>query len=97
MLDLSLQLKKYEIKWFDGQILHLELPSQALLMKIMQIEKIEDANEQFQIIIEILGDILNSNSEGREFSKEEIQSISIGTIELILTDYVNSINARLGE
>lgn len=97
MLDLSLQVKKYEIKWFDGQLLHLELPSQALLMKIMKIEQIEDANEQFQVIIEILGDILNSNSEGREFSKEEIQSIPIGTIELILTDYVDSIHTRLGE
>lgn len=97
MLDLSLQVKKYEIKWFDGQILHLELPSQALLMKIMEIENIEDDREQFKIILDILGDILNSNSEGRTFTKEEIQSIPIGTIELILTDYVGSISNRLGE
>lgn len=97
MLDLSLQIKKYEIKWFDGQVLHLDLPSQALLMKVMKIEDIEDEKEQFTVLIEILGDILNSNSEGREFSKEEIQAIPLGTIELILTDYVSSINERLGE
>lgn len=97
MLDLSLIVNKYEIKWFDGQVLHLSLPSQALLMRIMKVDEIADPNEQFTAITEILREILNSNSEGREFSKEDIESIPVSTIELILTDYVTTVTERLGE
>lgn len=97
MLDLTKFANKYDIKWFDGQVLHLALPSQGLLMKIMEIDNIEDERKQFEVITESLQYILNSNSEGREFSKEEIQSIPLDTIQLILTDYVGSISQRLGE
>lgn len=96
MIDLSIQVKKYEIKWFDGQILHLDLPTQGLLMKIVKIEELDEM-EQFDTIVEVLGDILNSNSEGRVITKEEVQSIPFNLIQLILTDYVNSVSNSLGE
>lgn len=97
MLDLSTLVNKYSIVWFDGQELHLELPSQALLMEIMKIEDIEDDTEQFKAILKILKSILNSNEEGRKFTDSDIKSIPLNVIELILSDYVNSINSSLGE
>lgn len=97
MIDLSLQVKKYEIKWFDGQVLHLDLPTQSILMKIMSVDKIDNEMEQFKTITDVLGIILNSNSEGRVITKEEVQAIPINVIQLILTDYVNSVSESLGE
>ena len=97
MLDLSKLVNKYELIWFDGEKLHLELPSQALLMEIMKIEDIEDDAEQFKAILKILKSILNSNEEGRKFTDSDIKSIPLNVIELILSDYVNSINSSLGE
>lgn len=96
-LNLSKLVNKYELIWFDGETLHLELPSQALLMEIMKIEDIEDDTEQFKAILKILKNILNSNEEGRKFTDSDIKSIPLNVIELILSDYVNSINSSLGE
>ena len=46
MLDLTQVKKYYELKWFDGEILHLNMPSQEILMKIMKLEELEDIEEQ---------------------------------------------------
>lgn len=97
MLDLSKLVRHYSIKWFDGEELHLELPSQSLLMEIMKIEDIEDDTEQFKAILKILKTILNTNEEGREFTDDDVKSIPLNYIELILSDYVNSVNSSLGE
>lgn len=97
MLDLSKHTNKYSLIWFDKQELHLDMPSQELLLKIMKLERVENEAEQFEMLIDILGDILNKNDEGRVFTKEEIKSIPLNIIELIFTDYVNSINQSLGE
>ena len=97
MLDLSKKVKKYRLKWFDGQELHLDMPSQDMLLKVMSLEDLDEEAEQFALLIELLSDILNHNTENRVFSEEEIKAIPLDIITLILTDYVNSVNERLGE
>ena len=97
MLDMSKKVKKYRLKWFDGQELHLDMPSQDMLLKVMSLEDLDEEAEQFALLIELLSDILNHNTENRVFSEEEIKAIPLDLITLILTDYVNSVNERLGE
>lgn len=97
MLDLTKKVNRYEIKWFDGQVLHLEMPSQALLMKVMEMDKLEDDKEQIEALNAVLLTIMNSNVEGRVFTGTEIGSIPLDIIELILSDYINTVNTHLGE
>ena len=97
MLDLTQIKKYYELKWFDGEILHLNMPSQEILMKIMKLEELEDVEEQLVQFKNIIVHILQDNKEKRVFSDEEINELSLDIIQLILEDYLSSVNAALGE
>lgn len=97
MLDLTQVKKYYELKWFDGEILHLNMPSQEILMKIMKLEELEDVEEQLVQFKNIMVHILQDNKEKRVFSDEEINELSLDIIQLILEDYLSSVNAVLGE
>lgn len=97
MLDLTQVKKYYELKWFDGEILHLNMPSQEILMKIMKLEELEDVEEQLVQFKNIIVHILQDNKEKRVFSDEEINELSLDIIQLILEDYLSSVNAVLGE
>lgn len=97
MLDLTQVKKYYELKWFDGEILHLNMPSQEILMKIMKLEELEDIEEQLVQFKNIIVNILQDNKEKRVFSDEEINELSLDIIQLILEDYLSSVNAVLGE
>lgn len=97
MLDLTQVKKYYELKWFDGEILHLNMPSQEILMKIMKLEELEDVEEQLVQFKNIIVNILQDNKEKRVFSDEEINELSLDIIQLILEDYLSSVNAVLGE
>lgn len=96
MLDLRTYQKKYELTWFDGTVYHFPLPTQELLMKVLKLEDIEDTSEQFKCIKTIIKDILNSNEEGKKFTKEELD-LPMNIIQVILEDYMNSVNQQLGE
>ena len=97
MLDLTQVKKYYELKRFDGEILHLNMPSQEILMKIMKLEELEDIEEQLVQFKNIIVNILQDNKEKRVFSDEEINELSLDIIQLILEDYLSSVNAVLGE
>lgn len=97
MLDLTQVKKYYELKWFDGEILHLNMPSQEILMKIMKLEELEDVEEQLVQFKNIMVHILQDNKEKRVFSDEEINELSLDIVQLILEDYLSSVNAVLGE
>ena len=97
MLDLTQVKTYYELKWFDGEILHLNMPSQEILMKIMKLEELEDVEEQLVQFKNIIVNILQDNKEKRVFSDEEINELSLDIIQLILEDYLSSVNAVLGE
>lgn len=98
MLDLTKHISNYyEIKWFDGEVYHLKTPTQALLMEVVNLEKIEDIEEQFVGMSNIIEKIFNNNRENKVFSKDELEQLDLATIEIILEDYLNSINQQLGE
>lgn len=97
MLDLTKKRKYYELKWFDGEVLQLPLPKQAMLMRMVKLENVEDVEEQFNTLFEILKEVLQSNINHREFTEEDFNELDLNTINLILEDYMGSINKELGE
>lgn len=97
MLDLTKRKKYYELKWFDGEVLQLPLPKQDLLMRMVKLEDIESIEEQFDTLNEIVKEVLQSNINHREFTEEDFDELDLNTINLILEDYMNTINQELGE
>lgn len=98
MLDLSQGRNKYEVKWFDGSIYHIKLPSQKTLNQLtaMANKKLKP-EEQLDMMVSFLTEIFNKNDEGREFNKDEFAEIDFGTLEYILTDYLSQTYKKLGE
>ncbi len=97
MLDLTKKKRYYELKWFDGEVLQFPLPKQEMLMRMVKLENLEDVELQFSSLTEIITEVLNSNINKRVFTKEEINDLDLNTINLILEDYMESINQALGE
>ena len=97
MLDLTQQRKYYELKWFDGEVLQFPMPTQELLMRMVKLESIENIEEQFDTLTAIVKEILKSNINKREFSEEDFKELDLHTINLILEDYMGTINQELGE
>ena len=97
MLDLTKTRKYYELTWFDGDVIQLPMPKQEILMKLIRIEEINDVEDQFKVLNEVIRDILNSNINHKVFKEEDFNELDLNTINLILTDYMESINSELGK
>ncbi len=97
MLDLTKQKKYYELKWFDGEVLQLPLPKQELLMRMIRLEDMDSVEEQFNTLNEIVIEVLQSNINNRVFTEEDFKELDLNTINLILEDYMGTINQELGE
>lgn len=98
MLDLT-QRKAgaYPIKWTNGKVYNLKMPTQALLKDMLTIDSIEDVGAQIDAVYEIIRKIMNNNTEKKTFAKEEISKLDVDTCQLILTDYMDKTTESLGE
>ena len=102
MLDLTTRTaskKLYEIKYVDGTIYTLKLPTQALLMKLISLQKnINDPEVIFPALIELLVDIMNLNTQGKKFTQEQIsKDLDLDTSILVIKDYLTYTTTTLGE
>ena len=97
MLDLTKKKKYYELKWFDGEVLQLPMPKQDMLMRMVKLENIDNIEEQFESLNEIVREILQSNINHREFTEKDFDELDLNTINLILEDYMGTINQELGK
>lgn len=98
MLDLTtINERTYELKWFDGQILHLRVPTQGTFMRIINLEKITDVEQQLEEMMNIVVDIVEDNQEGRKLSDKDKGYLSLHVMQVILEDYMTSFGATLGE
>ena len=97
MLDLTKKKKYYELKWFDGDVLQLPMPKQDMLMRMVKLENIDNIEEQFESLNEIVREILQSNINHREFTEKDFDELDLNTINLILEDYMGTINQELGK
>ena len=71
MLDLTKINRDYKLKWFDGEILHLPLPTQETLVKIMNLEEIDNVEQQIEGLTAIIKEVLTNNRDNRKFSEED--------------------------
>lgn len=99
MLDLNVfQDKFFDIKLFDGEVIHLPKPTQATILKLSQLEadirKYENDNEKLlSCFTEVIVHILNTNREGRKFTKNWIDShLNFTMNKAILEGYMEFAN-----
>lgn len=97
MLDLTKINRDYQLKWFDGQVLHLPLPTQKTLVKIMNLEEIGDVEKQMEGLAAIIKEVLTNNKDNREFSEEDFAELDLYTIQVIMEDYIDYVYRQLGE
>lgn len=103
MLDLTTMTNKntlYEIKMPDGEILTLKLPTQGLLMKLMDIQNIgkTDPIAALNGITSVLAEIFNLNTQGKVYTEDQIQQmLDLKTMMLVIKDYFNTTAKTLGE
>lgn len=102
MLDLTSASKKlYEIKMPDGQVLTLKLPTQKLLMRLMDMQKAtqgQDPMEVLNSLTSVVAEILNLNTQGAKFTAESVADmLDFSTMMLVVQDYFNSTAKTLGE
>ena len=97
MLDLTQINRDYQLMWFDGQVLHLPLPTQKTLVKIMNLEEIGDVEKQIEGLTAIIKEVLTNNRDNREFSEEDFAELDLYTIQVIMEDYIDYVYRQLGE
>lgn len=97
MLDLTTRaIDFYELKWFDGEVLKIHRPSQALIINMMKLDTLPD-EEQIKAMYDLLKQVLNNNKNGRKFSDEDIDNLSFEVVEMIMEDYLNTVFPNLGQ
>ena len=100
MLDLTNIYTVYELKWFDGTILHLPKPTEALLRKIAALESEYDdltQVDQLEGVKKITWDLIKQNTDGRKFTKADLEQCDAIVSSMILKDYMDEVGKRLGE
>lgn len=104
MLDLTTMTgskKLYEIKMPDGEILKLKMPSQGLLIKLMDMQKNMDTQDPLSVLdslTDITTEILNLNTANKKFTKEEIGNmLDLTVMMMVMQDYFAETTKTLGE
>lgn len=96
MLDLTKITSFYELKWFDGTVLHLPKPTEAFLRKISALEELTEM-EQIEEVKKITWELIKQNDEGRKFTNKELEPCDAIVASLIIKDYMAEVEKRLGE
>lgn len=99
MLDLSNIYNIYELKWFDGEILHLPKPTEKFLRDVAALDKNEKLTEieQLEEIKKITWDLIRRNTDGRTFTDKEMEECDSIVCSMIMRDYMEEVEKRLGE
>lgn len=104
MLDLSVSfgLNLYDIKLFDGTILHLMRPTQGLQQAVLDLVKLlQDGTKQQDaaaIMVNIFLQILNRNNDGKTFTKQDIEeNYNLTIISYVIKDYFAHWNKEISE
>lgn len=98
MLDLSNIYNVYELKWFDGTIVHLPKPTEGFLRRVAALEDGElEQMEQLEEIKKITWDLIKQNTDGRKFTKADLEQCDAIICSMIIKDYMEEVEKRLGE
>lgn len=98
MLDLTQIYNVYELKWFDGSVLHLPKPTEKFLRQVAVLDS-KDLSEMDQLeeIKRLTWDLIKQNTDGRKFTKAELEQCDAIICSMILKDYMDEVEKRLGE
>ena len=98
MIDLSGINRFYEFKWFDGTSVWLKKPSEEMLRKVVALDEGDGSElDLLDELKEITVGLITDNSEGRKFPQEELDELDAVLCSMILKDYMEYTNKRLGE
>ena len=98
MLDLTQIYTMYELKWFDGSILHLPKPSEEFLRQVSALDNSDMTElEQLEEVKKLTWKLIRQNTDGRKFTKAELEKCDAIVSSIIITDYMKAVEARLGE
>jgi hypothetical protein len=98
MLDLTQIYNVYELKWFDGSVVHLPKPSEEFLRKVAALDDSDMGEmDQLEEIKKITWDLIRRNTDGRKFTKAELDQCDSIVCSIILKDYMEEVEKRLGE
>lgn len=97
MIDLTKKMfDYYELVWFDGEKIQIKRPSQALLIDMLNLEKLPE-DKQIEAVYDVVKAVLNNNVNNRVFTDEEVDSIDFTIVELIMEDYLQEVFPSLGQ
>lgn len=97
MLDLTQINTIYELKWFDGTILHLPKPTEDFLRSVASLDEEKTEMEGMEEVKKLTWELIKKNTDGRKFTKAELEQCDGIVCSMILTDYMREVEARLGE
>lgn len=91
ILDLSVfQQETLDIRTAEGQLLHIEKPTQAAVIELMKFQSIDNdtpAEEIVAALNRMTELILNNNREGVRFDAASISALSTDAKTAILTEF----------
>ena len=102
MLDLTTRTnskKLYEIKMPDGQLLKLRMPTQRMLMKLVDMQNyLNDPIKAIGLLNSLVTQIFNLNTQGITYTEEQVtEMLDLETMVLVIQDYLKSTTSTLGE
>lgn len=97
MLDLTQIKNFYELKWFDGTILHLRKPSQAMMKRMAALQEVKNLDTQIDEIMDITYSIIENNNEGKVLSDADKELIDFSLASLIIKDYMTKVQEEMGK
>jgi len=96
-LDLSLFVKQtLDITMPDGEKYHIKKPTQKSVIQLMALKDVKE-DKALEAMDELTYIIMNSNTEGKEFSKDELDSLLDWTMKTAIiraySDFINELQA----
>lgn len=101
MIDLSKKSSHelYKIKLYDGTVLKLKKPTQAMLTKLLELSQIDNYDvDIFNDIFSIVTMIFNRNNNGVLFTQKEIEEmLDLDIAMTVIQDYLKDAMNVLGK
>ena len=98
MLDLSRMQRFYQFTWFDGKVISLKKPSEALMRDLSAFVDADNSDDEYvEKMKETTINLVKDNCEGRVFTEEELDQLDLVVCTMILKDYLETVQKRLGE
>lgn len=99
-LDLRVFQEEYfELTLLDGTVIHLRKPTQAIMLKLMEISTIDkkDAVGILAAFVDVVATILGNNREGRKFAAEDIADYGFAMQKAIIETYTEFANEVMAD